>query len=140
LLKAFAEQVDVVRELQRKAKGPKPGQELYREYLITVSQMTDDVSQRRKRYELLDRLLGSIFSRRDAQRGFTAEQRRIIWNTATNKVCAYPGCTKKLTWDDFTIDHIQPHSKGGRSRLENAALMCRQHNSRKGNRRTRSKR
>lgn len=137
LLKAFAEQVDVVRELQRKAKGPKPGQELVREYLITVSQMTDDVSQRRKRYELLDGLLGSIFARRDAQRGFTAEQRRIIWNTATNKVCTYPGCTKKLTWDDFTIDHIQPHSKGGRSRLENAALMCRQHNSRKGNRRTR---
>ncbi|MBC7816953.1 MAG: HNH endonuclease, partial [Planctomycetaceae bacterium] len=42
------------------------------------------------------------------------------------------GC--KLSWDDFTIDHIKPHSKGGASRLENAALMCRHHNSAKGNR------
>jgi hypothetical protein len=29
----------------------------------------------------------------------------------------------------------RPHSKGGRSQLENAALMCRKHNSKKGNRR-----
>ncbi|MBM3841594.1 MAG: HNH endonuclease [Verrucomicrobia bacterium] len=41
---------------------------------------------------------------------------------------------KRLTWDDFTIDHIDPYSKGGRSRLENAALMCRSCNSSKGKR------
>ncbi len=36
--------------------------------------------------------------------------------------------------DDFTIDHIDPHSKGGRSEIENASLMCQKHNSSKGNR------
>jgi hypothetical protein len=34
--------VDEVRELQRKAKRAGPHQELYRTYLITVSQMTDE--------------------------------------------------------------------------------------------------
>lgn len=42
-------------------------------------------------------------------------------------------CSKKLTWHDFTIDHIKPWSKGGKTALENAALMCQEHNSGKGN-------
>jgi hypothetical protein len=42
LLDAFGTRVDEVRELQRKAKGARPDQELYREYLMTVSQMTDN--------------------------------------------------------------------------------------------------
>ena len=132
LLQAFATRVDEVRELQRKAKGARPDQELYRDYLLTVSQMTDDVAQRRKREQILRGILGSLFSVKDAQRGFSPEQRRIIWNTTANSVCAKCGC--KLTWSDFTIDHINPHSKGGRSKLANAALMCRKHNSSKGNR------
>lgn len=133
LLQTFAVRVDEVRELQRKAKGARPDQDLYRDYLLTVSQMTDDVAQRRKREEILRGILGSLFAQKDAQRGFTSEQRRIIWNTSANRVCADCGC--KLTWEDFTIDHINPHSKGGRSSLENAALMCHKHNAAKGNRR-----
>jgi hypothetical protein len=132
LLETFATRVDEVRELQRKAKGARPDQELYRDYLLTVSQMTDDVAQRRKREQILRGILGSLFARKDAQRGFTPEQRRIIWNTSANRTCTK--CNGKLCWDDFTIDHINPHSKGGRSQLENAALMCRKHNSAKGNR------
>ncbi len=135
LLQAFATNVDQVRELQRKAKGAGPHQELYREYLLTVSQMTDDVNQRRKREQILRGILGSLFTQKDAQRGFSPEQRRIIWNSSANRTCAT--CQTKLTWHDFTIDHINPHSKGGQSKLENAALMCRKHNSAKGNRRRR---
>src|SRR5258705_4022081 len=132
----FSTRVDEVRDLQRRAKGARPDQELYREYLLTVSQMTDDVNQRRKREEILNGILRSIFAKKDAQRGFTTEQRRMIWNTTANRTCTHSGCTKKLDWNDFTIDHINPHSKGGRSQLDNAALMCRAHNSSsKGNRR-----
>jgi hypothetical protein len=134
LLTEFATKVDEVRELQRKARGARPEQDLYREYLLTVSQMTDDVNQRRKRESILRGVLESIFAKKDASRGFTPEQRRILWNTTVNRVCA---CGKKLTWDDFTIDHINPHSRGGRSQLENAAVMCQTCNSSKGNRRRR---
>jgi hypothetical protein len=134
LLQVFATRVDEVRELQRRAKGARPDQELYRDYLLTVSQMTDDVSQRRKRGQILESILRSLFTSKDTQRGFSGEQRRILWNTSANRVCARPGCRKKLTWEDFTIDHINPHSKGGQSKLDNAALMCSAHNSAKGNR------
>lgn len=134
LLNAFCASVDEIRELQRKAQGTRAGQELYRDYLLTVSQMTDDISQRRKREQILRGILESVFAKKDAQRGFTSEQRRIIWNTSTTRCCSHPGCKRKLTWDDFTIDHINPYSKGGRSQLDNAALMCRDHNSAKGNR------
>jgi hypothetical protein len=134
LLVAFGTNVDKVRESQRRAIGIKPDQEVYRDYLLTVSQMSDDVNQRRKRESILRGILGSLFGRKDAQRGFTAEQRRIMWNTASNRRCSGTKCGGKLlTWEDFTIDHIDPHSKGGRSRLRNAALMCRICNAAKGN-------
>jgi len=136
LLVAFGTNVDKVRESQRRAIGIKPDQEVYRDYLLTVSQMSDDVNQRRKRETILRGIVGSLFARKDAQRGFTSEQRRIMWNTATNRRCPGKHCGGKLlTWDDFTLDHIDPHSKGGRSRLKNAALMCRSCNAAKGNRR-----
>jgi len=132
LLAEFAATVDQVRENQRKAVGIKPHQETARDYLLSVSQMSDDVNQRRKRDVILRSLVTSLFATKDAQRGFTLEQRRILWNTTAQRKCAK--CSRILTWTDFTVDHIDPHSKGGRSRLENAALMCRSCNSRKGNR------
>jgi hypothetical protein len=63
LLVAFATRVDEVRELQRKIKGTRPDQELYREYLSTVMQATDEVSQRRKREQILGNILRSLFAR-----------------------------------------------------------------------------
>ena len=122
-----------MRENQRKAIGIKPDQEIYRDYLLTVSQMSDDVNQRRKRESMLRGIVGTLFARKDSQRGFTLEQRRILWNTVAQRKCAK--CSRILSWGDFTIDHIDPHSKGGRSRLENAAIMCRPCNSSKGHRR-----
>lgn len=133
VLKAFANKVDDLRERQRKLETIKADQDLYRNYLQTVLQATDELSQRKVREQILRGLLGSLFAKKDAQRGFTPEQRRLLWNTANSKKCA--SCAKALSWEDFTLDHIDPHSKGGRSRLENAALMCRSCNSAKGNRR-----
>ncbi len=135
ILCAFGDKVDEMRELQRKAKGMPAGHDMYRDYLLTVSQMTDDVNQRRTRERILRGLLGSLFARKDEQRGFTSEQRRLVWNQAAERKCTDCGC--RLTWDDFTIDHIDPHSRGGRSDLANAALMCRSCNSSKGNRKKR---
>lgn len=133
ILKAMSIEVDKIRDSQRKLLATKPDAEVYRDYLLTVSQMTDDVSQRRRRELILRSLLGSIFAKKDEQRGFSAEQRRILWNTSAEKKCSE--CGERLDWTNFTIDHIDPHSKGGRSDLDNAALMCRECNSSKGNRR-----
>jgi hypothetical protein len=133
ILTAFSTGVDQVRDQLKKGRGAKPNQELYREYMLTVLQGTDEVSQRRKREHILRQILQSLFERKDPQRTFSSEQRRILWNSTSVRKCT--SCGKQLTWDDFTIDHIDPFSKGGRTRLSNAALMCGKCNSSKGNRR-----
>jgi 5-methylcytosine-specific restriction endonuclease McrA len=131
ILIAFSNGVDEVSRLQKQARGPRPEQELYREYLLTVREGTDEISHRRKRGEILRGLLESLFERKDSERLFSAEQRRLLWNSSDQRRCA---ACRTLTWEDFTIDHINPYSKGGRTQLDNAALMCRKHNSAKGNR------
>jgi 5-methylcytosine-specific restriction endonuclease McrA len=101
---------------------------------LTVMQATDEVNQRRLRESILRGMLESLFAKKDPQRIFSDAQRRILWNTTDDRCCQNPKCKKRLDWDDFTIDHIDPYSKGGRTLLENAALMCRSCNSAKGKR------
>ena len=132
LLDAFATGVDKVRVTQKEIKPTERGHELYREYLLTVLRGTDDISQRKRRVELLCGLLEPLFQRKDRVRAFSKEQRRILWNSTEAPRCSEGN--HPLTWDDFTLDHVDPWSKGGRTTLENADLMCRRHNSRKGNR------
>lgn len=43
-------------------------------------------------------------------------------------------CRRRFYADELTVDHIEPWSKGGRTVLSNAQLLCRACNSRKGNR------
>ena len=52
--------------------------------------------------------------------------------TTSVKKCTYPNCNKKLDWTNFTIDHIISFAKGGKTSTENAAIMCKEHNSKKG--------
>jgi hypothetical protein len=133
LLRAFSNGVDEVRLLQKKAKGPKPSQETYREYLLTVLQATDEIGQRRQRETILRGLLESLFQKKDSERLFSQEQRRILWNSSSLRKCSW--CGKAVTWADLTIDHVDPFSKGGRTWLENAALMHHACNAAQGNRR-----
>lgn len=132
ILRVFAIGVDDVDLKRKKMENTEPGQELYRQYLLTVREGTDEISHRRERERILQGLLKPLFEKKDSARLFSPEQRRILWNTTAARKCQK--CRITLTWEDFTIDHIGPHSKGGRTRLDNAALMCRKHNSQKGNR------
>ncbi|MEI7911233.1 MAG: DUF262 domain-containing protein [Verrucomicrobiota bacterium] len=122
--------VGSVREQQRKAEGAGPDQRLFADYLITVQGDTDSLATRQRRAEILKRVFGGIFEKKDEQRCFTVEQRRLLWHSDEKKRC--PECKTQLTWNNFTVDHIKPHALGGRSTLPNAALMCRSCNSRKG--------
>jgi len=124
--------VGTVRQQQRKAEGANPDQRLFADYLLTVQGDTDSLATRQRRAEILKKVFGGLFEKKDDQRGFTIEQRRLLWHSDDRKRC--PKCRKPLTWLNFTIDHIKPHALGGKSTLSNAALMCRSCNSRKGKR------
>ncbi len=97
------------------------GQESFREYLLTVQQATDKISQRQKREMILRGLLQSLFEVKDSQRLFSTEGQRLLWNTTAICMCAK--CGEPVTWNDFTIDHIAAYSQGGRTELDTAALM-----------------
>lgn len=132
LLKKLSTGVDQLRDQLRKGAMPKGTQPIYRDYLLTVQGDTDSAATRERRRGILKGLLGSLYERKDEKRTFTAEQRRIIWNSEEQHHC--PKCRKRLAWDDFTVDHIIAHVKGGKTSLRNAQLMCRSCNSRKGGR------
>lgn len=138
LLAAFGRGVDGLKDKARRFQGATPDEDVYRQYAQTVAEGTDSHAQRRTREKLLRALLEPLFQTKDERRGFTSEQRRILWHSAEERRCIE--CKRKLTWDDFTIDHVDPYSRGGRTNLENAALMCREHNSAKGSRPRRTRR
>jgi hypothetical protein len=130
LLTKLSTEVDKLRERIRKAETSAKTAASLRDYLLTVQGDTDSSATRERRRVILKELLWRLYDRKDPQRGFSAEQRRIIWNTDEQKICA--GCHKPLTWDDVTIDHIVAHSRGGRTSRNNAQLMHLSCNSSKG--------
>jgi hypothetical protein len=130
LLRKLSSGVDELREGIRKLKPPKLPQRLYSDYLLTVQGDTDSSANRERRRALLKSLLWSLYERKDEKRGFTPEQRRIIFGTDDKQICAK--CKKPLSWSDYTVDHIIAYSKGGKSTLKNAQPMHRHCNSSKG--------
>lgn len=73
----------------------------------------------------------------DSKRFFTKDDKKILYekltdgNTRGKKLC--PICSRELAFDDFEIDHHTAWSKGGRTVLDNADLLCKKCNTSKGN-------
>ncbi len=132
LLEWLSNGVDELRTQISKGIGTKPEQQLFSNYLFTTRGDSDSSTTRKRRADVLSQLFSGLFEKKDDKRGFNSAQRRLMWNSEESKSCT--SCGDKLTWDNFTIDHIKPHALGGKSELGNAALMCRSCNSSKGKR------
>jgi 5-methylcytosine-specific restriction endonuclease McrA len=132
LLTWMSNGVDELRAQISKGKGTKPNQQLFSNYLFTTRGDSDSAITRKRRADVLAHLFSGLFERKDNNRGFNKEQRRLFWNSEEIKNCIL--CGERLTWENFTIDHIKPYVFGGLSSLKNAAMMCRSCNSRKGKR------
>ena len=101
-------------------------------YIQSVREGGDAKSHRLDRDKILSDVLNGVFEKKDTKRLFSDVQRRIIWaKTKAHKCCK---CHKSLSWPNFEIDHIKPYSKGGKTDLSNAALICKRCNASKGNR------
>ncbi|MCC6699831.1 MAG: DUF262 domain-containing protein [Candidatus Hydrogenedentes bacterium] len=130
LLIKFSVGVDSVRDMQVHLRTGKKVPRLYAEYLLTVQQSTDALPQRRRRAEIVRGVISGIFERKDTKRVFSAEQRRILWNTDERPKCSV--CHQVLTWNNFQVDHRKAYARGGRTSLSNAALICAHCNASKG--------
>jgi 5-methylcytosine-specific restriction endonuclease McrA len=133
-LLALGNNIDLVKEKQRNFQTSKieEGESTFVNYLRTVMSSTDEINQRREREKILDSVLSDCFEKKDPFRTFSKEQRRIIWYQS-NGHCSNRKCRKKLTINNFHIDHIKPHSKGGKTNLKNAQIMCAKCNLEKSN-------
>jgi hypothetical protein len=130
LLTWLSNGVDGLRTELGDGKNLKQEEQLFTNYLFTTRGDSDSSATRKRREEVLDQLFSGLFEKKDNERGFSAAQRRLFWNSEENKACS--NCKEPLTWENFTIDHIKPYALGGKSILRNAALMCQGCNSSKG--------
>jgi len=130
LLRQLSTGVDALRDQLRRAVPAKHGQRVFTDYLLTVQGDTDSGATRERRRELMRGVLSTLFERKDERRTFSPEQRRIIWHSEDRPTCAK--CKKPMLWDDFTVDHIVAHARGGKTSLKNAQPMHRRCNSSKG--------
>lgn len=66
---------------------------------------------------------------KDSKRNFSYDQRLIIWRR-DNEICQ--GCGKQITFEEMHADHVIPHSKGGKTTVENGQSLCIDCNLKKG--------
>ena len=130
LLRQLSTGVDELRDATRQGRAMRTVNKLCQEYLPTVLGDTDSAATRERRAAIVRGLLAPIFAFKDTQRGFSAEQLRILWNRDERPRCRI--CHKPITWNDVTVDHMKAWSRGGPTSLTNAQIAHRSCNSRKG--------
>lgn len=108
----------------------------------------DNRQQSKNETELRDRILrqafftfasarGHVMLAKDGRRAFNEAERIEIYRRA-NGLCEQCRAEEKpeqecrVSWSQYEADHVLPHSKGGRTSLDNAQLLCSYHNQSKG--------
>lgn len=97
-----------------------------------------------------DRIMRQIFfeylkkndieiNEKDEKRAFSELERILIYRKGKGlcQQCLREGKPEKeakVSWSDYQADHVLPHSKGGKTIIENGELLCSYHNQSKGNR------
>ncbi len=101
-------------------------------YLNAISHSSDSANSIKTRDEIMTNYFFSMvkdIEPLDENRGFTEFQRIAIFRKY-DETCQI--CGKKVEWKDFHADHIVPHSKGGKTTVENGQLLCSVCNLKKG--------
>lgn len=76
---------------------------------------------------------------KDERRAFNEAERIKIYRRDNGlcQICLQEGkpeAEARVSWSEYDADHVIPHSKGGVTMVENAQVLCRYHNQKKGNR------
>jgi hypothetical protein len=89
-----------------------------------------------RKKELLSNFLSQVQGLEilDTNRFFNDYEKIAIYekNKGSDTVAHCAICHKPVSWKEFEADHIKPWSKGGKTVLENAQVLCREDNRAKG--------
>ena len=80
---------------------------------------------------------GHQMQEKDSKRAFDESERILLYrmNDGMCQECVREEKPRQeclVPWSEFEADHVVPHSKGGQTLLDNADLLCRYHNRKKG--------
>jgi hypothetical protein len=101
-------------------------------YLNAIGHSSDGTVSIKTRHEILMSYF-LLFSKNleplDKNRGFTEVERITVYRK--NDGCCQ-SCKKEVEYAEFHIDHIIPHTRGGKTIIENGQVLCKQCNLSKG--------
>lgn len=137
LLRRLSSEVDAAVESRRRPNQTATANEVGLRYLSAVERSSDNAVQRGQRHEVIVGLLEGLFGKKDERRMFSAEQRRLLWQSDESRRCRT--CARALDWSSFQVDHVVAHARGGRTSLRNAQLLCGSCNAKKGDRKRKRK-
>ncbi len=93
-------------------------------YLNAVSHSSDGANSIKTRHEILMNYF-LVFAKDleplDTNRGFTEIERIAIYRK-NQGICQ--NCKKKVDYEDYHADHIKPHTRGGKTTIENGQVLC----------------
>ena len=118
---------DKLREAEEKENNPELSK-----FLNAISHSSDGANSIRIRHEILMNYF-LLFARDleplDPNRDFTEIERIAIYRK-NEDVCQK--CKQKVEYDNFHADHINPHTRGGKTTIENGQVLCSKCNLEKG--------
>ena len=110
---------DKLREAEEKENNPELSK-----FLNAISHSSDGANSIRTRHEILMNyflLFAKNLEPLDINRDFTEIERIAIYRK-NDGVCQK--CKSRIEYEDFHADHITPHSRGGKTTIENGQVLC----------------
>lgn len=130
-----AEIYDWFIEFESNRENAKKNDKRFVEYHERISHSTDREDSLQFRHDFLkESLLASIpdlprLPQKDGKRFFDETQRILIYRRDKG-ICQK--CKKPCKFEEFHADHKKPHSKGGKTTIENGRVLCPTCNAKKG--------
>jgi len=134
--------LDVARIEARDRDYERPEDELYEDLSLAMSRGNTGVDGISTRHDVVGQFLfdGVTLEEHpqlDLQRNFTHEEKLLLYHGAQGRCqLDHDGamCGRAISFDDAVVDHIKPHSKGGRTELANGRIAFKSCNIARGNR------
>jgi hypothetical protein len=141
-IKKNFEKMDEDRLIAKSNEYIQPADAIYRDLSDTLGSGTDGLDSVSSRHDIICQFLFQMVQLTplptlDSVRKFSYEEKLILYKKCGG-ICQLEHngkvCGKQIDYDDAVVDHIKPHSKGGKTELSNGRIAFNLCNIARGNR------